>query len=179
MSNKGFTLIELIVVISAIAILAGIIVPTVGTMVDDAKVDRMNAELKTLIASALVFETKAGVIPFGGVAGINQYIPTVGVDTNMNTVMDHNVAVGTVTYYFRDYCSKRITFDPWMTGYGYYEAVGVTAAANRAVAGVVASFGPDRANGPAPNEWGNLTVWGNKQNLAIANRGNYIVFKTN
>jgi prepilin-type N-terminal cleavage/methylation domain-containing protein len=173
--NKGFTLIELIVVISAIAILAGIIVPTVGTMVDDAKVDRMNAELKTLIASALVFETKAGVIPFGGVANVQQYIPVQNNETNMNTVMDHNVAIGTTTYFFRDYCSKRITLDPWMTGYGYYEAVGV---ANNNNAGVVCSFGPDRINGPAPNEWAPAT-WTAKTNLAVTNRGNYIVFKTN
>jgi hypothetical protein len=93
----------------------------------------------------------------------------------MNAVMDHNVVIGTTTYFFRDYCSKRITFDPWMTGYGYYEAVGVD---NNNNAGVVCSFGPDRINGPAPNEWATAT-WTAKTNLAVTNRGNYIVFKTN
>lgn len=180
MSNKGFTLIELIVVISAIAILAGIIVPTVGTLVDDAKVNRMRAECNTLVSAAAQFENKAGYIPFGtGVIGVTNCIPLIDATTNLDPLLNYSVVVQGTTWNFRDFSSKRLAFDPWNTTYGYYEAVGVvannTAAVN--VAGVVGSYGPDRTNGPGANTEWTLATWAAR--TEPANRGTYIVFKTN
>jgi len=48
MRNKGFTIIELLVVISVIAILVGIAIPRFKGMQDEANISKANAELRVL-----------------------------------------------------------------------------------------------------------------------------------
>jgi prepilin-type N-terminal cleavage/methylation domain-containing protein len=178
---RGFTLIELIVVISAIAILAGMIVPTIGSLVDDAKLNKMGVELNSLTAACQMYEKDAGRIPRGEVNGNTNWTPQVGATANIDNLMNYTrtitVAGVAKVYNFRDYLQKRIQLDPWNTSYGYYEAVGV-AAMTPGAAGIVASYGPDAVNGPTVQEW-NTATWNARTVLPSTNKGDYKVFSVN
>lgn len=62
--NRGFTLIEVIVVAAIIAILAGILVPMIFNQVDEARVTRAQAECKTISSAILMFRKDTGKWPY-------------------------------------------------------------------------------------------------------------------
>jgi len=57
MKNKGFTILEILVVLSVIAILIGIAVPRLKGMQDQANISKAKAELKTLQAAIVSYYT--------------------------------------------------------------------------------------------------------------------------
>lgn len=61
--NRGFTLIEVIVVAAIIAILAGILVPMIFNQIDEAKVTRATAECKTISTAIMAFRKDTGKWP--------------------------------------------------------------------------------------------------------------------
>lgn len=177
---RGFTLIELIVVISAIAILAGMIAPTIGNLVDDAKLNKMEVEMNSIATAATMYDKDAGNIPFGNNTTITSLAPattSANIDQLMNYTQNVTKNGQVITYNFRDKLDKRIQFDPWNFTYGYWEAWTVPAW-TPGPAGAVASYGADRLNGPGTQEW-NSTTWRNKTLLANNNKGSYKVFKSN
>lgn len=62
--NRGFTLIEVIVVAAIIAILAGILVPMIFNQIDEAKKTRALAECKSLAGAILLFRKDAAKWPY-------------------------------------------------------------------------------------------------------------------
>ena len=58
--NAGFTLIELVVAIAVIALLAGIVIPMVGDVQEDAKVSKMIAIYETCRKAVVAHKTDTG-----------------------------------------------------------------------------------------------------------------------
>lgn len=62
-SNKGFTLIEIAVVLAIIAILAAILTPIVTSYIDQARDTRANSDVKKIAEAVLLFKRDTGVFP--------------------------------------------------------------------------------------------------------------------
>ena len=64
MRNKGFTLIELAVVLAIIAVLAAVLTPVVTGYLDQARVTRAAADVRTIADAVKLYKTDTGVYPF-------------------------------------------------------------------------------------------------------------------
>ncbi len=62
--NRGFTLIEVIVVAAIIAILAGILVPMIFNQIDEAKKTRAQGDCKTISTAVMMFRKDTGKWPY-------------------------------------------------------------------------------------------------------------------
>ena len=74
MNKKGFTLIEMLVVIAIIAVLVAIIIPTVSSATDKAKAAADAANLRAIVAEGTVdylgdVDENSGMVQFTKVAG--------------------------------------------------------------------------------------------------------------
>jgi general secretion pathway protein G len=166
MRAKGFTLIELIVVVSVIAVLAGIVVPTIGSLVDEARDSKMVAEVKHLATAILQYDKKIGWLPYAGLGNgtlVYSYAQTDAQTTTLNNLI-------------LAYVGRRMENDPWNRNYKYWQRN--TMANGRATA---LSYG--RNNCTAlwnSGYWSNRTepyqLTGGNVNDPLAN-GYYLVFK--
>lgn len=62
-NNKGFTLIEVIVVAGIIAVLAGILVPLIFKEIDESKITRAAADVKSISTALIVLKKDTGQWP--------------------------------------------------------------------------------------------------------------------
>jgi len=62
-SNKGFTLLEVAVVLAVIAILAAILTPIVTSYIDQARVTRAQADVKKIAEAVNLYKRDTGVYP--------------------------------------------------------------------------------------------------------------------
>ena len=69
MKKQHFSLVELLVVIAIIAILAGLIIPTVGGMREKARATQAKAEMNSIKTAILAFESTYGVLPLKDTTG--------------------------------------------------------------------------------------------------------------
>lgn len=63
LNRKGFTLIEVIVVAGIIAILAGILVPMIFKEIDESKITRASADVRSISSAIFVFRKDIGQWP--------------------------------------------------------------------------------------------------------------------
>ena len=88
MNKKGFTLIEMVVVLSVVAILAAILTPTIMKNINDSKVARANNEVQVIGAAMASFFKDTGRWPTSnGTSGNPDYLyilygPTTANDMN-------------------------------------------------------------------------------------------------
>jgi prepilin-type N-terminal cleavage/methylation domain-containing protein len=70
--KKNFTLIELLIVIAIIAILMGILLPTMNMVRESAKKHKAKAEMNALVTAIKQYEAAYGILPvFGGAQNID------------------------------------------------------------------------------------------------------------
>ena len=53
-NKKGFTLVELVIVVAVIAILSAILIPTIGSVIKDAKDAAVKSDIKTYVANKMI-----------------------------------------------------------------------------------------------------------------------------
>ena len=70
-NDKGFTLIEVIVVAAIIAILAGILVPMIFNQIDEAKITRAKGDVKAIQSAIFAFRKDTGTWPARNIASCN------------------------------------------------------------------------------------------------------------
>ena len=62
-NRKGFTLIEVIVVAAIIAVLAGILVPLIFKEIDEARISRASADLRSISTAMIIIKKDTGQWP--------------------------------------------------------------------------------------------------------------------
>ena len=103
-SNKGFTLLEIIVVVAIIAILAAYIAPKVAGRVDDARISKAKSDIRVLESSLELYKLDNFVYP--------------STDQGLDALV--NKPTGDNTKNWRDggYI-KKLNKDPWGNDYRY------------------------------------------------------------
>lgn len=156
--RRGFTLIELITVISVIAILAGVVAPVLGSLMDEAKVARMKADINALKTALVAYNYKNAAFPYGNgitTSSANYAYVTPSANTkDSNGNLTGPAGATGLNYGLRSYLSKQIMGDPWGMCYGYWYYIPAPYKV-----GIVCSYGPDKTN----NGVWNTTVWVNNQ----------------
>ena len=103
-NKKGFTIVELVIVIAVIAILAGVLIPTFSGVVkkaqESAEVQKVSAAYKEALALELA-EGK-GEFTTGKSETVGDYTFTWTVDTDGVTITDVAVAGSTFTIDYAD-----------------------------------------------------------------------------
>lgn len=160
MRNHGFTLIELIVVISVIAVLAGIILPTMGAIIDDAKAARCTTEVKHIATACLQYDREVGYLPYAGLGNGALTFAYCSTLAHMNTLNTLCVK----------YFSRRILNDPFGTPYRYYQRVNATYPNYRASAMTAGK------NKSFTWVW-SQSVWNNRTEPPAGETAYYMIFK--
>jgi prepilin-type N-terminal cleavage/methylation domain-containing protein len=159
---SGFTLIELIVVVSVIAVLAGIITPAIGSIVDDARDSRSIAECKHLATAILQYEKQYGWLPYSGLPGGS---------ATYSYAYNNQSQTNTLNTLIRTFLGRRAVMDPWSTPYMMHQY----AFYNPPARAIICTWGKDKAN---QGEWSG-SVWQNRSdiNFGAGESGYYFVFK--
>lgn len=106
MNKKGFTIVELVIVIAVIAILAAVMIPTFGGMIDKANASNALQNAQNAYKNALIEVMADGVVDAEEAAGTvyGDYTFTFGTDGKLATAKEtanakytYTVANGTIT----------------------------------------------------------------------------------
>ena len=132
--RKGFTLIEMVIVVAVIAILAGLLVPMVGGLIEEARVSRALSELKQIGTAALTYNAKKGHWPGSTTSTANRYFY-------------HNAHGGLNAYVagaYGTYLNAPIDTDPWKSRYSYF--IPNSYYGSRGYSSLLICDGPDKRN---------------------------------
>ena len=128
---KGFTLIEVIVVAGIIAILAGILVPLIFKEIDESRITRVAADVRSISSAVMVFNKdvaswpvkdatcNANVTLLIGDGNLPANLAALGFDTGVTSSFNDHISTDTNGCYtnWKGPYMARVTADPW--GYSY------------------------------------------------------------
>ena len=103
-SNRGFTLLEIIVVVAIIAILAAYIAPKVAGRVDDARISKAKSDNRVLESSLELYKLDNFVYPSG--------------EQGLEALVNKPSGEGTKNWRDGGYI-KKLNKDPWGNPYQY------------------------------------------------------------
>jgi prepilin-type N-terminal cleavage/methylation domain-containing protein len=120
--RHGFTMIELIIVISVIAIMAGTTVPLLGSLMEEARTARMQSELKSLSSALIEFDRLTGGMPYQGIGNPSYAYVNPGSLARWNLFLEraHARIGGGPTLNMLSRLSTRMASDPWGSIYYYH-----------------------------------------------------------
>jgi len=134
MKSKGFTLIELMVVVAIIGILAASTAPTVTGLIDKAKRAKAVSEIRSIATAALAYKDDNGVWPDPTAQGWSAHH---GIRHPLNYLMPTGAGKIYLTKYpwpdpWGNNCGYRMHLGIGPPTYGYYHSFVVSRGANRA-----------------------------------------------
>lgn len=130
-TNRGFTLIEVIVVAGIIAILAGILVPLIFKEIDEARITRAVADTKSISTAMMVFKKDtaqwpamdascaAAVTLLVGDGNQPTNLAAMGYDASSTSSYNDHLSIDTNGCYnnWKGPYMVRVTADPWGNTY--------------------------------------------------------------
>ncbi|OGW29579.1 MAG: hypothetical protein A2X59_05690 [Nitrospirae bacterium GWC2_42_7] len=129
--EKGFTLIEVIVVAGIIAILAGILVPLIFKEIDESRITRAAADVRSISTSLIVFRKDTAAWPtmdatcaanvtlLNGDGNLPANLAALGYDPGVSSSLNDHLSIDANGCYanWKGPYMARVTADPW--GYSY------------------------------------------------------------
>ena len=110
--DRGFTLMELMVVIAIIVLLAGIMVPNLGKRIERAKMTRAEADIAAIESAIAMYENDIGRYPPDSIQQLRDWL------TGMDTGTGVDVTIPEAADWHGPYI-KGIQQDPWGEDYRY------------------------------------------------------------
>ncbi|MBI5848186.1 MAG: type II secretion system protein GspG [Nitrospirae bacterium] len=130
--QKGFTLIEVIVVAGIIAVLAGILVPLIFKEIDESKITRAKADVKSISSAMFVFRKDTGAWPvmdgscapnvtfLSGAGNLPSGLAALGYDAAVASSYDSHLSADVNGCYGANWKGSYmavVTADPWGNTY--------------------------------------------------------------
>jgi len=131
-NEKGFTLIEVIVVAGIIAILAGILVPIVFKEIDESRITRATADIRSISTTMIIFRKDIGAWPqmdgscspivtfLSGAGNIDPNLAGLGYDTAVASSYDSHFSSDSNNCYSPNWKGPymaMVSADPWGNSY--------------------------------------------------------------
>lgn len=132
--KKGFTLLELIVVLSVIIVLAGMLLPQVNRVVNKARIAKAQAELEHIKSAMLAYKEDVGELP---PAESNPLEGNLDGSSAESALLSDDGSTG----WNGPYLDSSIGLDPWGNHYRYEDNDGTS---GRPISYLL-SYGPDGA----------------------------------
>lgn len=109
---SGFTLVELLVVITIIGILMGLLIPAVNSARETARRNQCSTQIKNLSLAAIQYENAKGELP-GYVQSFGQFTGTADPSDPGNTGGGNHMKIGTWTVALLPWLDAQPTYEHW------------------------------------------------------------------
>lgn len=143
---KGFTILEIVIVIAVIGILVGVMVPVLTNVMEEARISKAKSEVDALAKAILRLYEDTTYWP------VDNDISTVAAwNDSRNGLVANNPNAAIYPGWKGPYAIQRIDVDPWGTPYFYDGGGRINQGERGAGQTCVMSYGPNRAENGSLN----------------------------